>query len=84
MKWPCKRNVCAVCKPGGLAFDHFDAIQDLTPLAWASKSPRSEPMVSGLAFNHFDAIQDLTVRSNSNRSSGFESRPGNCPYAPVA
>ena len=57
MKWPCKRNVCAVCKPGGLAFDHFDAIQDLTPLAWASKSPRSEPMVSGLAFNHFDVIQ---------------------------
>ena len=28
--------------------------------------------------------QGPTVRSNSNQSSGLESRPGNCPYAPVA
>jgi hypothetical protein len=25
----------------------------------------------------------LTVRSNSSKSSGLKSRPGNCPYAPV-
>jgi hypothetical protein len=28
--------------------------------------------------------QDLTVRSNSSKSSGLKSRPGNCPCAPVA
>jgi predicted transposase YdaD len=28
--------------------------------------------------------QDLIVRSNSSKSSGFKSRLGSCPYAPVA
>ena len=27
---------------------------------------------------------DLTVRSNSSKSGGLKSRPGSCPYAPVA
>ena len=26
----------------------------------------------------------LSVRSNSSQSSGLKSRPGSCPYAPVA
>jgi predicted dinucleotide-binding enzyme len=26
----------------------------------------------------------LAVRSNSSKSSGLKSRPGSCPYAPVA
>jgi hypothetical protein len=28
--------------------------------------------------------QDLAVRSNSSKSNGLKSRPGNCPYVPVA
>ena len=29
-------------------------------------------------------IQDLTVRSSTCLSNGLKSRPGNCPYTPVA
>jgi hypothetical protein len=37
-----------------------------------------------LDLEHRFKFQDLTVRSNSNKSSGLKSRPGSCPYAPVA
>jgi hypothetical protein len=30
------------------------------------------------------SIRDLSVRSNSIKSSGLKSRPGSCPFAPVA
>ena len=30
------------------------------------------------------AESELTVRSNSSKSNGLKSRPGSCPYAPVA
>src|SRR5450759_5747135 len=35
-------------------------------------------------FSEFEFNSSLAVRSNSSKSSGLKSRPGSCPYAPVA
>ena len=54
----------------------------LTHLAWYALSlARMRVRPGGFTYV---LLQDFTVRSNSDRSSGLKSRPGSCPYAPVA
>ncbi len=45
---------------------------------------RTDPEFCCWSATVFVGMLELTVRSNSSKSSGLKSRPGNCPYAPVA
>ena len=67
--------------PPGQKFRYL-APQGYRHKAMQMHEPRRE---AGIRWGSIKCMkQDLTVRSNSSQSSGLKSRPGSCPYAPVA